>query len=210
MWFVVRKKTYQRVLEEWGCAEHEALRITLQQEKDILDQQQNIADKNVILNSTEREKVLTDLQATLNLIRGYQRLLSFASCSDPQIIEANALLEKYGMRTEKDATYLGFKQGGAVRVPKPTHSDRVELDALFNPPLPGYPQSRWQREEEKWGAEAYGSGNVRIEAVAIGEGDDKEPGYTRAHVQFTDLDAESLTDIKAAGWSPSDDDLAAS
>ena len=204
MWFVVSKKTHQRALEEWGHAEYEARQT-------IAEQDQSIADKDAILKSTEREKVLTDLQAALNLVRGYQHSLSVASYSDPQIIEANGLLEKYGMKGEATATYLGFKQAGAVQVPKATHPDHVELDALLDVPTER-PETRWEREEKKWGTEAYGSGNVRIEAVAIDEGDDKEPGYTRAHVQFVDLDAEpeALTDAKEAGWSPPDDDLASS
>jgi hypothetical protein len=204
MWFVVSKKTHQRVLEEWGYAEYEAWQT-------IAEQDQSIADKDAILKSTEREKVLTDLRAALNLVRGYQHSLSVASYSDPQIIEANGLLEKYGMKGEATATYLGFKQAGAVQVPKATHPDHVELDALLDVPTER-PETRWEREEKKWGTEAYGSGNVRIEAVAIDEGKDKEPGYTRAHVQFVDLDAEpeTLTDAKEAGWSPPDDDLASS
>ena len=205
MWFVVSKKQYQREIDGWF--EEEA--AWLRRERELED---TIAEKDAVLKSTEREKVLTDLQAALNLVRGYQHSLSIASYSDPQIIEANALLEKYGMKGEGSATYLGFKQAGAVQVPRATHPDHVELDGLLGQPSTERPETLWEREEKKWGAEAYGSGNVRIEAVALDEGDDKEPGYTRAHVQFVDLDAEPepLTDAKRAGWSPPDDDLAAS
>jgi hypothetical protein len=190
MWFVVSKKEHHRVLESWGHAEYES--------------RQEIEDKDAILASTEREKVLTDLQAALNLIRGYQRSLSIASYSDPQIIEANALLEKYGMKGDANATYLGFQQKGAVRAP---HKDHVELDALLDVPL-DRPKTRWEREEEEYGEESYGKGNVRIEAMAIDEGEDKEPGYTRAHIRFVDLgaDPDALTHAKEAGWSPPDDE----
>lgn len=205
MWFVVSKKEHRSVLDSWGKDEH-----AWHEEREGLHG--TIVEKDTILKSTEREKVLTDLQAALNLVRGYQRSLSIASYSDPQIIEANALLEKYGMQGEESATYLGFKQAGAVQVPRATHSDHVELDGLFVQPPTERPETRWEREEKKWGAEAYGSGNVRIEAVALDEDDDKEPGYTRAHVQFVvpDAEPEALTDAKRAGWSPPDDDLAAS
>jgi hypothetical protein len=84
-----------------------------------------------------------------------------------------------------------------------------ELTAFLTP-RPAYlgsPQARidskipqWEREEKEWGDEAYGSGNVVITAKAIDEGDDKEPGYTRASMHFAedeDKDPPALAAAKA-------------
>lgn len=184
MWFVVSKKRYEKEIDEW----YEEEGAWLRREHAL---ETTVAEQTKVLKSTERETVLTDLQAALNLVRGYQRVLSLASYSDPQIIKANALLEKYGMKPEENAMYLGFQQGGAVQVPQTAQETRVELDSLVAQSSTERPKTRWEREEEFWGDEAYGKGNVRIEAEALDEGDDKEPGYTRAQVRFVDLDDDS-------------------
>lgn len=203
MWFVVSKKRYEREIDGW-----------IEEENSWLEHERNlegtVAEQTKVLKSTEREKVLADLQSALNLMRSYQRSLSTMSASDPQIVEANALLEKYGMQGEPAATYLGFQRKGAVHEPRMTHEDRIELEALLDPPTvkpTEPPKTRWEREEEEYGDEAYGKGNVRIDAEAIDEGDDKEPGYTRARIHFVDVDAEpaALTEAKNAGWSPPND-----
>ena len=136
------------------------------------EQDAKIDEQAAILKSSEREQVLTDLETSLKLIQQYQRSLSMISASDPNITAANRLLKKYGLKGDPNATYLG----------------------ATSHPL----KSKWQEEEERWGDEAYGSGTVRIEAEAIDEGENKEPGYTRGRIQYTDLDAEDPPILAAA------------
>jgi hypothetical protein len=171
MWFVVSKKRHHEVLDQWGHAEHE-----WREEAGKLGK--TIEDQDARLRSTEREKVLRDLQEAFNLILGYQRALATVGTADPQISKANALLERYGLQGEASASYLGFKRVEGFKEPRAEES-------------PGRLSPEWWAQEEKrWGTEAYGEANVRIEAEAIDDGDDKEPGYTRAAVRFVDLDAE--------------------
>jgi hypothetical protein len=178
MWFVVSKKQHQAVLDEWGKQEHR-LCDELRAVEDKYDQQ----DK--VLKSTEREKVLASLQEALRLVQEYQRALASLSAADPNIVQANALLEKWSLKGEPNATYLGFRQNSPA------------LDPIFRPESIGTsdfaPNNQWEREEEYWGDEAYGSANVRIEMEAIDEGEEKEEGYTRARVRFVDLDVDAST-----------------
>lgn len=182
MWFVVSKKRHQRELlasAEERTREHKNwLSI-------IYGRDTRLASQDAILNSTEREQVLFDLQAALNLVRDYQRAYSVMSMADPQISQANALLRKYGIAVEESATYLGFQRTADFHEPDVGEGHLVDLAAIA-PVDP--PKTHWEQEKEKWGDEAYGSGTVRIEAEAIDEGDGKEPGYTRAQVRFYDLD----------------------
>lgn len=186
MWFVVSKKRFYKTLDAWGKVER-ALHDEIEK-LDVLvaEQQGNIEAKDQILKSTEREKVLVDLQSALNMIRDYQRSLSVIGTSDPSILQANTLLEKYGMEGDPGASYLGFKRSGAVKEPRPKQTTEVDLNAIVSKKetLDEY----IEREEKVWGEEAYGSGNVRIEARAIDEGDSKEEGYTRAEIGFFDAD----------------------
>lgn len=144
-----------------------------------------LTEKDRVLNSTERMKVLADLELALNLIQAYQRALILVSASDPNIIKADALLEKWNLKGEANATYLGFRKNSSA------------LDPIL------------EREEKDWEYGAYGSGNVSITAEAIDEGGDKEPGYTRARVNVAVAEPEPLTEDKSAGWSSLDDNLAA-
>lgn len=171
MWLIVSKKRHHEVLDQWGHAEHEWREEAGELGKTIEDQAK-------LLSSTEREKVLRDLQDALNLIRDYQRALATIGTADPQISKANTLLERYGMKGEESASYLGFQRVGGVKEPRAEKSpERLSPEW-------------WQQEEKRWGAESYGEARVRIEAKAIDESDDKEPGYTRASMRFVDLDAD--------------------
>jgi hypothetical protein len=178
MWFVVSKKKHQEVLNEWGREAHFWDKI-------IDEQDAEFDEKEKILKSTEREKVLIDLEEALNLVQAYQRALDTLSAADPNITRANDLLRRWDKHPESK-TYLGMR----------THADWDEH--MGEPPpqvktfMGARPEAiaRWKQEEEKWGDEAYGSGRVRIEAEAIDEGEDKEPGYTRAHIYFAESESE--------------------
>jgi hypothetical protein len=171
MWFVVSKKRYYEHLNQWGLAERK-------RQAKIGELEKTIEDQDARPRSTEREKVLQDLQEAFNLILGYQRALTIVGGADPQISKANALLERYGLQGEASASYLGFKRVEGFKEPRAEESPK-----RLSPEW-------WAQEEKRWGTEAYGNANVRIEAEAIDDGDDKEPGYTRAVVRFVDLDAE--------------------
>lgn len=192
MWIITKKK-HEYVL---GLARRQKKAMRESFESQIRDGTTKLQEAERVLHSTEREKVLADLETALNLIQEYQRVLSQMSASDPNIIKANALLEKWGKKGDPNATYLGAQQ----RVPSWSGNESIRDE--FSTVIP--PKTRWEREEEEYGDEAYGSGNVRIEAEAIDEGDEKEPGFTRAHIRFVDLDEEpeALTAAKEAGWSP--------
>jgi hypothetical protein len=161
MWFVVSKKRYRETNDLWQVRENEWNRI-------FSDQRAKLSNQVAILKSTERNKVLDDVQSALALIQQYQRALSMISTSDPNITKANRLLRKYGLKGDPSATYLGATSSMLKK--------------------------QWQEEEEKWGDEAYYSGYARIEAEVIDEGEDKEPGYTRARIHFSESDLAEAED----------------
>lgn len=183
MFGLVRKKTYEKALQTWGEDEQR-----WRQEEERLGG--IIAEKDKVLTSTEREKVLADLELALNLIQAYQRALSMISASDPNIIRANALLEKWGKKGDPHATYLGATSA-------PTSRGSFAMD-------PTSTKSRWDQEEEFYGDEAYGTATVRVEAEPIDEGEDKEPGYTRARIRFVDVEDEEPEILTAAKATTSD------
>lgn len=187
MWFIVSKKKHHRVLDEWGAMERELRDEIESLGSTVAEQQGNIAAKDALLKSTEREQVLFDLQNALNLIRDYQRSFNVAAVADPKISQANALLKKYGIECEESASYLGFQRTVSFHEPDVSDGTAVDLAAIAPTEKP---KKRWEREEEEWGDEAYGSGTVRIEAEAIDEGDDKEDGYTRARINFYDGESD--------------------
>lgn len=172
MWFIVSKKRHQKGIDEFFAKEDAWLLRECKLEAMIEDQAK-------LLGSTEREKVLRDLQDALNLIRCYQRVLATIGTADPQISKANTLLERYGMQGEANASYLGFQRIGGFKEPRAEESP-MRLSSEW-----------WAQEEKRWGAAAYGKGNVRIEVEALDEGDEKEPGYTRAKLHFVDLSEET-------------------
>lgn len=179
-------KTHRRALQQWGEEEHASREREAGLHQALVEKDKQLAEQDKLINSTERMEVLGDLEAGLNLVQAYQRVLSMMSLSDPNIIKANALLEKYGKKGDPNATILGAQPRGIT-----TSEDIKERiggasgEFVFDPTSP---KTRWQQEEEYWGAEAYGSGNVRIEAEAVDEGDEKEVGYTRARIRFVDTD----------------------
>ncbi len=174
MFGLVLKKTHREVLRLWGEEEH-AWRANEAALHKLLD------EKDTLINSTERKKVLDDLELALNLVQAYQRALSMVSASDPNIIKANALLEKWGKHGDPHATYLG-----ATATPPPATYSEFKLDSTSI-------KSRLEQKEEFYGEEAYGSATVRIEAVPIEE-EDKEPGYTRARIRFVDVEEDPVVD----------------
>src|SRR5208282_4098746 len=159
MFGLVRRKTHEEALHQWGVEEH-AHRA---EENRLLD---IIIEQDKILNSTERAKVLANLEEALNLIEAYQRALSILSASDPNIIRANAFLEKFNRKGDPNATYLGaqtrgkssskdlmgtvpdsygaFKRPGPAEVPTPK-GDEFVFD-------PASSKTRIEQEEEYWGA----------------------------------------------------------
>lgn len=189
MWFVVSKKEHRRVLDQWGKDEHDAREQVEELAATNRAQRKSIAEKDTILQSTERRTILADLEKALNLVVGYQRALSTIGASDSQISEANLLLERYGLKGVENASYLGFQRRGDIQEPREKAETVVGLEKLTSAPEETG-LDRWRREEEIWGEEAYGSGVVRIEAEAVDEGDDKEPGYTRARIRFVDASAD--------------------
>ncbi len=199
MFGLVLKRTHREALRLWGKEEH-AWRVNEGSLHKLL------VEKDQLLNSTEREKVLVDLESALNLIQAYQRALGIGSLSDPNIIKANALLEKWGKKGDPQATYFGFQTQGKFsskdllrKIPDPTPVTEAP-EFAFDPTSS---KNRTEQEEDYWGDEAYGSATVRIEVAAVDEGDDKEPGYTRAQVRFVDIDTEpETTTAKEIGWSP--------
>lgn len=178
MWFVVSKKKYKAALDDWGREESNWHEI-------FSEQDAKIDEQAAILKSSEREKVLVDLEEALNLVQTYQRALDILSAADPNITRANDLLRRWDKLPESK-TYLGMR----------THADWDEhmgeppsQTKTFVGPRPEAIDC-WKQEETEWGDEAYGSGHVRIEAEALDEGSNKEPGYIRARIQYIDLDAE--------------------
>ncbi len=208
MWFIVSKKKYQRAVDlhisnvNWWTDSVKALQDLIKRQDNIITEQ----DKK--LASTERAKVLSELQEALHLIQTYQRALASLSAADPNILQANALLERWDIKPEASATYLGLSKDSPALdfILRPENigtscSDDWKEKINVPDPLPPKhfsgpsPQAinRWKLEEEEWGDQAYGSGKVRIEAEAIEEGDDKEPGYTRANIRYVDPDSTSDT-----------------
>ena len=196
MFGLVRKKTLDKTLRLWGLAEH-----AFREEEERLGG--IIGEKERLINSTERKTILADLELALNLMQAYQRALSLVSASDPNIIKANALLEKYGKQGDSNATILGAQPRG--KVASKDIADRIAQahgEFVFDS---ASSKSRWEQEEEYYGAEAYGSGTVRIEAEPIDEGDDKEPGYTRARIRFVDMDAPEDPPVLVAAKATTED-----
>lgn len=194
MWFVISKRRHREICQEYFDQSFDRLKALGETIEDI---EQEIERQDVLLKGTERQKVLTDIQLAVNLVAGYQRALSSLAAADPYVLAADAFLERWGAKSETNS-YLGFERPNPFE-PAPDHQTSMDLDEII--PLDGTVMleskrrelpSRTQIEEEeiRWGEEAYGSANVRIEAVVIDEGDEKEPGYTWAHLQFVDLDAE--------------------
>src|SRR5208282_2540750 len=105
MFGLVRRKTHEEALHQWGEGEH-AHRA---EENRLLD---IIIEQDKILDSAERAKVLADLEEGLNLIEAYQRALVILSASDPNIIRANAFLEKFNRMGHPNATILGAQAKG--------------------------------------------------------------------------------------------------
>lgn len=194
MWFIVSKKKHHQVLDEWGSMERNLRNEIESLGGTVAEQQGNITTKDRMLKSTEREKVLVDLQSALNMIQDYQRALAVMSASDPQIIQANTLLEKYGMQGETSASYLGFQQGRYLQDKLPEQTEVVDLGNAI-PPKETL-EERIEREEKIWGEESYGTGNVRIEVEAIDEGNDKEEGTTLGRISF--YDADDPNDVREA------------
>jgi hypothetical protein len=62
-----------------------------------------------VLKSSEREKVLADLQSALHLIQDYQRSLSIVCAADPHYIKADTLLDKYGLQADSHKIVAGFQ-----------------------------------------------------------------------------------------------------
>lgn len=146
-----------------------------------------LVEKDAILNSTERNKVLTDLETALCLIEAYQRALGIVGASDPNIIKAIAFLEQVSSFEIANAIHEAREEGTAR---EEFVFDPTRMHEKKYPDEEPRPVTRQEQEEEHWGDEAYGSGTVRIEAVPIDEGEDKEPGYTRARIQFVDANPE--------------------
>jgi multidrug efflux pump subunit AcrA (membrane-fusion protein) len=189
MWFVVSKKRYERQVK-LAKARREQI---LAQDLALAARQRYLDQAQAILKSTEREKVLTDLEEALNLVQAYQRALDTLSAADPNITRANDLLRAWD-KVPESKTYLGMR----------THADWNEHMGEPPPQVKTFmgprPEAvdRWKHEEKEWGDEAYGTAYVRIEAEAVEEGNKKEPGYTRAHLRFVDLDAEDPPILAAA------------
>lgn len=185
--FFVSKKKYQELQNVLNLEvkENDNLRNSLLQKgKDLLE-------KDKILYSSERKKIILDLQTTLNLIRSYQRSLSMVGIADPNIVEANILLEKYGMKGDSEASYLGSKElKPKIYINKDDILNIQDHSSSLLQDRDKRIQDQWTKEEEEWGDEAYGKCNIGISAEAIDEGDAKEFGYTRAHVKFVYLDED--------------------
>ena len=196
MFGLVRKKTHEEALRAWGNAEHAFREEEGRLGGIITEQEQTIHQQQQVLGSTERNAVLIDLETALNLIEAYQRALSILSASDPNLAKANAFLEKFNRKGDPNATILGAQPRGITASEDITERiGGAHGEFVFDPKSP---KNRWEQEEEYWGAEAYGSGNVRIEAEAIDEGDEKEVGYTRARIRFVDASAEEPPALTAA------------
>jgi len=147
-------------------------RVVAQKDAIIKDQDNVIKEYEKRWGSADGKVVLQALQDALNIIRQYQRTLNAVSMADPNHLRANELLERWGMKP-----YSNPDQGGTVAsAPHP-------IAPRPNETL----EDRLAREEEEWGDEAYGKGTVRIEAEAIDEGDEKEPGITRARIRFVEV-----------------------
>ena len=186
MWFVVSRKKYREHINLWLEREDRWNEI-FQRERS------KVNDQAAILKSGERKRVLADLNEALNLVQAYQHALDILSAADPNITRANALLRRWNKAPESK-TYLGMR----------THADWNEHMGELPPQVKTFtgpnPEAidRWKQEEEVWGDEAYGSGHVRIDAEVIDEGDNKEPGYTRARIRYVDLEEDELPILAAA------------
>jgi hypothetical protein len=168
----------------------EAARIESDHQTVLNHYRDMLAERDALIREYEERwrspdgvKVLHDFQDALNMVREYQRVLHLSSMPDPVIERANKLLSSWGMRPYSDSN-LGFKAD-------PTTGEVAARPINSPPPKEESLEERLEREEEEWGEEAYGSGRVRIEAEAIDEGDEKEPGYTRARIRFVDASEES-------------------
>jgi hypothetical protein len=190
MFGLTRTKKYEEVVEDLKATRLEKARIDLDR-WDILFE---LHQAEHLLKGTERQKVLADLQDALNLIIGYQRALHTIAAADPNVMKADALLKRWGMKSETQS-YLGAKRPHPA---EPSKQKQTVVDLASITETGKDLLDRLKQEEEKWGDEAYGSAHVRIEAEAIDEGEEKEPGYTRARVRFVDVGEDDPPALKAA------------
>ena len=150
MWIITKKK-HEYVL---GLARRQKKAMRESFEGQISDWTTKLQEAEKVLHSTEREKVLVDLEEALNLVQAYQRALDTLSAADPNIGRANDLLRRWDKEPESK-TYLGVR----------THADwnekmgepSLQVKAFMGPSAEAI--DRWKREEEEYGDEAYGSGN---------------------------------------------------
>ncbi len=156
---LVTRKRYERELEEEqvqaDLVEHQYLltQLELQRHLDFL------GDFAGRWTGHDGKVVLNSLQAALNMIKDYQRNLSTLQAADPQYRDADELLELWGVKPYKqNRIVLGFKEPGGSAI-----IDHAAAEAKKMLPR--------QEEEQKWGAEAYGTETIEIIAERTEDGD---------------------------------------
>lgn len=90
MWFVTDNK-YKKVFDENEECKHNNIKLSIS----YRDVQIKLLEAQKRLQSTERHKVLADLEEALTLIAGYQHALTVLCAADPQVLKADALLERW-------------------------------------------------------------------------------------------------------------------
>jgi hypothetical protein len=173
MWFVVSKKRHEEALDGWHQEQ-------LGRRKEATELHEKIEDRDARLSSTEREKVLADLESALHMIQDYQRSLSIICAADPYYIKADTLLDKYGLSGDFHKIVAGFQ----ATPHKPT---TIEVDhqgkavGVVNRPADGVITTRVGTEkelikqtfedEQKFGDQSYGQEKATLMAERTDEGD---------------------------------------
>jgi hypothetical protein len=109
MWFVVSKKKHQRTIDLYRSNTNWWSKRTNDLQDLIKRLDDEITEQDRKLASTERQKVLFDLQSALHLIQDYKRSLSVICGADPHYIKADALLDKYGLQGDFHKVVAGFQ-----------------------------------------------------------------------------------------------------
>jgi hypothetical protein len=177
MWFAVSKKKHQRAVDlhrsnvKWWVNRTNDLQDLIARQDDV------ITEQNKKLASSEREKVLADLESALHLIQDYQRSLSIVCAADPHYIKADALLDKYGLSGDFHKIVAGFQatphkpsiieidhQGKTMgAVSKPAWTARVGTEQEL--------KEQTQEDEKSFGDQSYGQEKATLVAERTDEGD---------------------------------------
>lgn len=108
MWFFVSKKRHNAERAIQDARTERAIRAGEGIAQKLSERETLIAEYENRWKSTDGKIVLNDLQSALRLIQEYQRTISIFVAADPHYREADALLERWGMKGDPAKIVGGF------------------------------------------------------------------------------------------------------